>query len=176
MADFLDDALSILARVAPTLASMIGGPFAGQAVAAIESALGLDPNGDKDAALKAVCGCSPEQLAALKAEDNRHAEVLQKLGLDAEALAVQDRDGARKMQTDTKAWTPPALAVCITVGFFGVLAWTLNNGLPTAGGEAVLVLLGALGSAWGAVVNFYFGSSVGSARKDQIIAMAPPPK
>lgn len=170
MAGFVDDALGILARVAPTLASMIGGPFAGQAVVAIESALGLDPSGNKDAALKAVCGCSPEQLASIKAEDNRHAEVLAKLGLDAEALAVQDRDGARRMQIDTRAWTPPALALGITLGFFGVLAWTLNNGLPTAGGEAVLVLLGALDNAWGAVVNFYFGSSAGSARKDQIIA------
>lgn len=64
---------------------MIGGPFAGAAVTAIESALGLPATGDKEAALKAVAGASPEQLLALKAEDNRHAEATEQLGIPDEA-------------------------------------------------------------------------------------------
>jgi len=36
--------------------------------------------------------------------------------------------------------------------------------------QALLIMLGALGAAWGAVVNFYYGSSAGSQAKDAVIA------
>lgn len=41
---------------------------------------------------------------------------------------------------------------------------------PTGGREALLILIGALAAAFGAVVNFWFGSSAGSARKSELLA------
>lgn len=61
------------------------------------------------------------------------------------------------------------LACCITLGFFAVL-WLLMT-LEGHGNmrDALLIMVGALGAAFGAIVNYYFGSSSGSARKDELM-------
>ena len=46
---------------------------------------------------------------------------------------------------------------------------------PKAGAkEPLLLLIGSLSAAFGAVVNFWFGSSSGSARKDELLANSTP--
>lgn len=40
--------------------------------------------------------------------------------------------------------------------------------------EPLLLLIGSLSAAFGAVVNWWFGSSSGSARKDELIANSAP--
>jgi hypothetical protein len=66
---------------------------------------------------------------------------------------------------NTNDWIPRVLAILITIGFFGILVWMLIKGMPPTGTEALLMMLGALGTAWTGVVNFYYGSSAGSKAK-----------
>jgi hypothetical protein len=58
----------------------------------------------------------------------------------------------------------------VTAGFFGVLGYMLKWKIPAEGHDAMLLMLGALGAAWTSVVSYYFGSSSGSAAKDQTIS------
>ncbi|CUW39661.1 conserved protein of unknown function [Magnetospirillum sp. XM-1] len=160
----LNDALGVLGKVAPTIATMLGGPLAGTAVSAIESALGLDPSGDKDAALKAVAAATPEQLLALKAEDNRHAEAMEKLGLDRDALAAQDRDSARKREMEVKDRVPGILAISLTLGFFGLLGWLVAHEPPQGSRDILNIMLGSLGTGWITMLAYYFGSSADTKR------------
>lgn len=70
--------------------------------------------------------------------------------------------------------TMATLAVLLMLGFFAVLGALLYGAFikVTIDGtlkDVLLVMLGTLGSMVGMVVSYYFGSSRGSAAKDETI-------
>ena len=64
---------------------------------------------------------------------------------------------------------PKALGLFITAGFFGLLAYLLKFEPPAGSRDLINILFGALSTAWIGVVSYYFGSSAGSTRKDEIL-------
>ena len=168
----LDQFGPLLGQIAPTIATALGGPLAGIAVKTLSSVLLGHEGGTEEDISAAMASASPDQLAALKKIDADFKAHMKELDIDLERIAAGDRDSARQMQTATKDWVPKVLAVVITLGFFGILIWMLLNGMPKTGTEALLMMLGALGTAWTGVVNFYYGSSAGSKQKtDALTAM-----
>lgn len=156
-----------LKQIAPTIATALGGPLAGMAVSAISKAVGVDP--DQVGDLISNNKLSAEQIAQIKLAEIELAKQAQELGLNFEKLANEDRKSARDMQTATKSIVPPLLAVAITVGFFGILVMMLF-GRVDSNNPAILMMLGSLGTAWGGIVSYYFGSSASSAAKTEIIS------
>lgn len=67
-----------------------------------------------------------------------------------------------------------AIAFLILFGFFAVIAALVYFEGHSNMRDALLIMVGALGAAFGAVVNFYFGSSSGSQSKDQLLANMEP--
>jgi hypothetical protein len=166
----VDKIISIVRTVAPTIASAVGGPLAGMAVRTISDALLGKPDGTEEELAQAALGATPEQLLALKKAEQDFIVQMRELDIDLERIGNQDRDSARNREIKLKDVTPKVLAAIITVGYFGVLFWMLNYGLPNNGGsEAMLVMLGTLGTAWGGIVAYYFGSSAGSRDKNETI-------
>lgn len=164
----MDKLLSLVRTVAPSIASAVGGPLAGMATKAISEALLGKPDGTETELLQAAERATPEQLLALKKAENDFAIQMRELDIDLERISNADRDSARNREIKVRDWTPKILAGLITVGYFGVLFYMLRNGLPQHGGsEAMLVMLGTLGTAWGGVVAYYFGSSAGSKEKTE---------
>jgi hypothetical protein len=172
--DLIKNFGSLIGSVAPTLATALGGPLAGMATKALSQALLGNEDGSDDDIQAALRTASPEQLAAVKKIDADFRVQMKSLDIDLEALAVDDRKSARSMQTETRDFIPRLLAVSVTVGFFAILIYMLVYGLPTTGNEALLLLLGALQTAWGGIIAFYFGSSSGSQKKDQMIYNSTP--
>ena len=164
----------LLGSVAPSIATALGGPLAGMATKALSQALLGNEDGSDDDIQAALRTASPEQLASVKKIDADFRVQMKSLDIDLERIAVDDRKSARSMQTETRDWIPRLLAVSVTVGFFAILIYMLVYGLPTTGNEALLLLLGALQTAWGGIIAFYFGSSSGSQKKDQMIYNSTP--
>lgn len=168
--DLLKSFGPLLGQVAPTLATALGGPMAGLAVKTLSNVLlGHEEGSDEDIS-KALGSATPEQLSDIKKIDADFKVRMKELDIDLEKISAGDRDSARKMQMETKDWVPKVLAVAITIGFFGILVWMLVYGMPPSGTEALLMMLGALGTAWTGVVNFYYGSSAGSKAKTDALA------
>lgn len=164
----MESILNLVRTVAPSLASAVGGPLAGMAVRTISDALLGKPDGTEAELAEAAAKATPEQLLALKKAEHDFTVRMRELDIDLERIANADRNSAREREVKTRDWTPRILAGLITVGYFGALFYMLRNGLPQHGGsEAMLVMLGTLGTAWGGVVAYYFGSSAGSKEKTE---------
>jgi hypothetical protein len=163
----MDQLLNLVKTVAPSIATAVGGPLAGMATRAISEALLGKPDGTEAELAEAAKNATPEQLLALKQAEQDFTVRMRELEIDIQRIDAADRDSARDREVKTNDWTPRALAAAVTFGFFGVLSWMIANGLPANGGEAMLVMLGTLGTAWGAIISYYFGSSAGSREKTQ---------
>jgi hypothetical protein len=163
----MDQLLNLVRTVAPSIATAVGGPLAGMATRAISEALLGKPDGTEDELIDAAAKASPDQLLALKKAEQDFAVRMRELEIDLQRIDAADRSSAREREVKTGDWTPKALAGAVTLGFFGVLGYMIAYGLPTQGGEALLVMLGTLGTAWGGIVSYYFGSSAGSKEKSE---------
>lgn len=114
---------------------------------------------------------TPEEKEKFKAE-------LLRLKTDGIAklseLEVKDRDSARNREIEitrlTKNFTQNAMAWASVVGFFAVMYMVFTKTIPEgAAKDILLVLLGALTKIVSDIYGYYFGSSKGSADKNELI-------
>lgn len=102
--------------------------------------------------------------------DKAMAELQTNLQSGLAKIDADDRASARQREVQSgdskRVWL---LAIGITGGFFGVLGYMLSYPVPAGAERVIDVMLGSLGTAWIAVISYYFGSSSGSARKHDLI-------
>jgi hypothetical protein len=155
-----------LAQVAPTVATALGGPLAGLAVGAVAKALGVDEGEAKQMLDEGKM--TSEQIAQVKVAEIELQKMQESLGLDFEKLAVDDRKSAREMQVATKSFLVPALAIAVVGSFIAVVVGTLM-GFSHADSVMAGTLIGYLSAKSDQVLSFFFGSSAGSQKKDEMI-------
>jgi hypothetical protein len=159
----------LLGAVAPTIGTALGGPLGGMAARALTEALGISSDSSDEQINAAVSGATPDQLLALKKADNDFKTQMKSLDIDLVKIMAADTASARNMQIQTKDLTPRILAGVVCSGLFGLLGIMAFHDLPAPNKDALMLLLGALNSAFGAVMGFYFGSSANSQKKDDTI-------
>ena len=161
-----------LKQLAPTAATLLGGPLAGMAVDAIGNALGLkDATKDQVKDLLASGTLNADQMAAIKKAEADLILKVKELDIDMERVHAGDRASARDMAAKTgDIWTPRIIALVVFI-VWGAVNWKLFNG--TISGDMRELVARALGTLDGtllAVVYYYFGSSSGSKDKTEAIA------
>lgn len=167
---------NLVSTVAPWIATALTGPLSGLAVGAIGDALGLSEK-TEDTIKQALAGVTPEQMLALKKADQDFSLQMQQMGFkqvtDLEAIAAGDRKDARDMQKTTRSIMPAVLSVIVTFGFLGLLTGMMLGTLTVSDSQALLLMLGSLGAAFGAVMQFWFGTTHSSGEKTRLLASAP---
>lgn len=159
-----------LKALAPLLGTALGGPLGGAAASFIADKLGI-----QEKTIEAVSEVlnsgkmSADQIASLKLAEIEFRKFLETNKIELAKLDVEDRSSARAREVAVKDWIPGTLAILLTGGFFGVLTYMLQYGAPAHGGDALLVMLGSLGTGFASVLAYYFGSSSGSKQKNAII-------
>ena len=159
----MNELLRLLGSIAPALATVVAGPLGGLAVSAIAGKLGVADTveavtqaiaADPDAALK----LAQIDLETLKTQHANTADAR-----DMQKIALQQSDLFSKRFTMylTVFWSVAATAY---VGFitFGVIP---DNNVRFA--DTILGFI--LGTVVSTVLNFWFGSSIGSKEKGEAL-------
>ena len=160
----------VIGAVAPTIATVLGGPLAGIAVKALSSAVLNKPDGTEDEVSQAILTGNTDVLARIKEAEAKLKSDLANAGVRLEEIAAQDRASARTRETSLKDPTVKILAIAYTIAYFGCLWAVWQYGIKTESKDVLITLLGVLTAAQATIMNYYFGSSAGSAAKTNIMA------
>ncbi|HYS62396.1 MAG TPA: hypothetical protein VEN30_01055 [Paraburkholderia sp.] len=169
-----------IGSTAPLLAGLVGGPVGlgvTAAAAIISHALGTP----SDPAFVEPALNDPGALDRIRQAESANALQLQQLMVVAAQanlahqsemarIEADDRANARAMGVANRDWVPKVLAMAVTAGFFGILLLMAFQPLPGTNKDLVNVIVGALGTAWISIIGYYFGTSVGSMRKTELLA------
>jgi hypothetical protein len=173
---------STIGGTAPLLAGLIGGPV-GLGVTAAATLLSHVLGTPNDPQSIETALQDPSALDKVRQAESANAVQLQQLAVTAAQAQLtheielarvnaEDRKDARAMGIATRDWVPKALAVAVTIGFFGIFVLMALYPLPASNRDLVNVILGSLGTAWISIIGYYFGTSAGSARKTELLAQS----
>jgi Fe2+ transport system protein B len=123
-----------------------------------------------------------DALAKAQQFELEHTEAMQKLLNDAKATESQtivsiktieagDTQSAREREEKTgDVWTPRVIAIFILVLFAFVQIYTLMASVPSESRDLAARGMGILDIAVGLVLGYYFGSTMHTARQNELIA------
>ncbi|MDD5297647.1 MAG: hypothetical protein PHU46_12110 [Rhodocyclaceae bacterium] len=169
-----------LAKIAPLVGTLIGGPAGPLIGGLVSAALGTEATPD---AIHQAIQTDPEaavKVAQIESDNRVHMQTLavQAEGnrLAAETAAIQadaaDRDSARRRESTVQDKTNRNLAYLVVGSFLALVGGTL---LGYSHVESALAgtLVGYLSAKCEQIIAYYFGSSRGSDKKTDLLAQAP---
>lgn len=165
------DWLETLSKVAPTVATALGGPLAGAAISAISAIIGGEST--PEAVQKAIESgrLTPDQITRLKELELKYKNEEAERGFKYEELAYKDRDSAR--QANVQGGTQKYLfwlSILLLIASVGCEIVVLFNGLPHGASELVVGrVLGLMDAIAMLVLSYWYGTSNGSAMKNEML-------
>lgn len=164
--------LDTLKTVAPTVATALGGPLAGAAVAALGDVLGVsEPTQEKIAKAFTNGQLTGEQILAMKDLELKYQNEEKERGFRYAELSFKDRESARNMAIQTHSYTPSILTwIIVTITLLAEGALMFRATPPGVDPVILGRVLGTLDSALILVLSFWFGSTSASAHKTEVIS------
>lgn len=156
--------------IAPALGTALLGPQAGAAIGVLsERFLGKKDGTEAELEARLTAGWKPEDELKLKALEQTFVLGLLDKAAAAEAIDAGDRANAREREKGLKDWTPQALAVGTFGAFFTLIFLMMSHAIPPANAQPITIFASILAGAVTQILNYYFGSSSGSAAARDVI-------
>lgn len=179
---------SILGKIAPELEAglgLVGGPFGAIGALAVKAVSSVVSPGNSDATpetlLTALQSATPEDLLKLQQLNVDFKLQTEKLNLnvlqlqqDQEASDAADRKSARDMAIARGFWPQVSISAGFLLGYFALLVIMLLGiiNVPDKYHDLVVALFGVITAAVPQILNFWFGSTHGSQKKDRALTQA----
>lgn len=174
MADLWDGVKQGLSTVAPILANAIIPGSGGLVGSLVSEVLGCE--NDPLSIEAALVTATPEQKTELVRIQADHKENLIELGIKADQIYLADVQSARDRQVESEKTTGRkdvnlyAMAWTVIAGFVTLIIVLMYADIPEENVGSVNLLLGAASAGFGAVINYFYGSSKTSAEKNHLLA------
>lgn len=154
----------------PALGTLFGGPLGGTIGGlvgkGVAAALGVEPTPQAVAtAIQADPSAAAVKLAQIEAETKANEAGLADIA-NARSTTVQLATVGSSI-----AWGAPVVSVVVTIGFFGIMfmLFFVRAEMPQSVFQLLSVMMGILATAFGAVVQYWTGSSDSSRRNGDAI-------
>lgn len=143
----LEKSLPIISKVAPFIATMLGGPVAGTAITVLESIFGHEN-------LDTTIASDPDvEVKLIRAE-----AALRKVDEEDKANARQ-RELELVKSGGKHDWFLVTLALLVVIAFFASIGATIFMHIDDANKETIHYLQDTLGNTFVMILSYYFGTS-----------------
>lgn len=164
-----DKVKSLIGKSAPLIGALIGGP-AGSAVGGlVASALGVENTPE---AIEQAIEQNPEVLITIRKLESEERIALQKLVIQASAIALDERKAeladtqdAREQHKDH--WMPSAMTIILALMVSGMFIALFKIEAPEGYEQVLIMTAGTVLGAFSTAVAFWLGSSRSSADKSK---------
>ncbi len=167
-----DSVKSLIGSSAPIIGGLLGGPAGAGIGTLISSVLGVEDNPN---AVINELKANPEAMLKLQQMQTTHKEKLEQFRLAEIEMNLKDVASARERQTKSesatgkKDWNLYLLAWTIIAGYFLLIGFLVMGTVPDDKTGVIYMLFGTLATAFGGVIQYFFGSSAGSKQKTDVI-------
>ena len=156
---------------APLLGSVVAGPAGGVIGQLIASQLGASTNTD-DLVKKIIA----DPVKVLEIESNTKVQ-LQQMALEQtkselarqtqqQQLDFDNTKNAREMNAKSESYMAQIVSFIVMIGFFGCIVLVARFHQQPEDEQVIYMMFGSVSMAFGAVINYWIGSSNGSRMKD----------
>ena len=155
-----------------------GGAAGGMAVKALAGAFGLKEDETTPEKINSLINSDPEFALKAKIADNDFLVKMRELDIKELETRLEDKNSARNREVEiTKATGKKdanlyMLAWLGVLGYLGLIVYIIHWGLPKMSPEIALMvgnLIGVVGAKYSGIYDYFFGSSEGSADKNQYL-------
>jgi len=153
-----------LASIAPTLATALGGPFAGAATKFLAGKFLGDEDLGEPELDQFISTASPDLLLDIKNADNEFKLSMEKMGVDVFQIEANDKKNARAEHKHS--YMPAVLSVGLSLVVAGIVYMLFYLSPPEGSRDVLFMLLGVVIKEWGGAMQYWFGTTRSSANKD----------
>lgn len=170
--DWSDLGKNIIKFGAPILGGVVGGPAGAALGGTIAAVFGANPGDPKDI-YKKMKSDPDAAVKLLQIQSNERIRI-EEVAKENFEIEVADRKSARKREENLaksgeRDYTPAILVILLTIGFFGLITLLIFVKVQPDALTIIKIMVGSLGSAWLMGIAYYFGSSSGSKKKDDML-------